>query len=271
MNIQDKLRLFYDNPVISCHEHVWAKGEAKELDIAGLENTIQIMETLHVERIVVSLPYTVNAPCPPEVFRHHNNLVAEAIKRYPDKLHGMVYVDPAFEKEALYEVDRCVQELGFRGGVKLYHQQLMNDPKQYPLIEKCIELDIPMTMHCAHLMDPETKARQPRCSDGAHMADAARRYPEATFVMAHIGGGGDWKYSIKAIKDTPNVLTDTGGSIHDTNMIEEAVELLGAERILFATDGGWSSTVGKILGAEIPEGDKITILSGNRFRKFLER
>jgi len=89
--------------------------------------------------------------------------------------------------------------------------------------------------------------------------------------MAHIGGGGDWQWAIKAIADTPNVFADIGGSVHDRPLIEESVRYLGADRLLFATDGAWSSGVSKILGADISDEDKKTILSGRAFNKYLER
>jgi len=269
VKIEEKLKLFHENPVISWHEHIWSR-DGVTFDVEHLENTIQTMETLGVDKAVISLPYTAGL-CKPEVFTHYNNLVAEAVKRYPDKLYGMCYVDPGFTKEALYEIERCTKELGFPGGVKLYHQYTMDDPVQYALVEKCIELDIPITMHSCKLMDPEKKRVQPKASNGVHMANIARLYPEATFVMAHIGGGGDWRWCIRAIKDTPNVFTDVGGSVHDRPMIEEVVSLLGADRILFASDGGWSSAVGKVLGAEISEEEKKTILACGAFSRFLER
>ena len=119
-------------------------------------------------------------------------------------------------------------------------------------------------------MDPATRARQPRISDGVQMANIAKRYPEATFIMGHIGGGGDWQWSLKAIADTPNVFADTGGSVMDRAQIEEAVGYIGADRIIFATDGTWAAGTAKILGADISDAEKKTILNGTAFRRFLK-
>ena len=88
--------------------------------------------------------------------------------------------------------------------------------------------------------------------------------------MAHIGGGGDWQWSVKAIADRPNVFADIGGSIYDRNLLEEAHRYIGPDRLLFGTDGMYSSCVGKILGAQIPEADKKKILSGAVFEHFLK-
>ena len=61
------------------------------------------------------------------------------------------------------------------------------------------------------------------------------------------------------------------GSAYDCPQMEEAVQMLGADRILFATDCSIVSCVGKILGADISEDDKKTILEGTAFLRFLER
>ncbi len=54
--------------------------------------------------------------------------------------------------------------------------------------------------------------------------------------MAHITGGGDWDWSLKAIQDYPNVYTDMSGSVIDARVIEKTVAMLGANRVLFGTD-----------------------------------
>ena len=61
------------------------------------------------------------------------------------------------------------------------------------------------------------------------------------------------------------------GSAYDAPQIEYAVDMLGADRILFATDGSMVSCVGKILGADIRDADKKTILEGTAFLKYFEK
>ena len=270
MDIQSKMKLFHDNPVVSWHEHVCGLSDNGKFNAAYTDNFIEVMDTLGIDKVVSSLPIASDKHCPPEKFISANNMTYEAIKRYPDRIYGMAFINPGYHDAMLDEIDRCVNEFGFVG-VKLYHHYRMDDPAQYALVEKCIDLDIPILMHSAHATDPATKMRQPRLSDGEHMANIARRYPEATFLMGHIGGGGDWKWSVKAIVDCPNVYADMGGSVYDRPLIEESVALLGADRILFATDGPFCSSVAKILGADISEEDKKTILAGGAFNRFLER
>lgn len=275
MNIREKMQLFHQNPVVSWHEHVSGimkdrGAEGDRLDVEACDAQMEVVDFLGIDKIVVSKPIPMDRHAPPEKWRRVNDLVYEAVQRYPGRIYGMAFVNPGYCDAMRDEIDRCVNELGFVG-VKLYHHYFMDDPAQYALVEKCIDHDIPILMHSAHLTDPLTQRRQPRCTDGVHMANIARRYPEATFIMGHIGGGGDWKWSVKAIADCSNVFADIGGSIHDRPLVEESVRYLGADRMLFATDGMWSSSVSKILDAEISEEEKKTILAGRAFTRFLDK
>lgn len=264
MQIQEQLKIFHENPVISWHEHIfWGEFQPEKV-----EKAVEVMALYGVDKVVTSIP-VLKARCSVEECVEANDRMYQAMQMYPDKLYGEAFVDPGNGEAALREIERCA-DLGF-SGVKLYYQYQMDDPVQFPVIEKCIDLGLFILMHSAKFTYAALYEKQPYVSDGVHMANAARRYPEATFLMAHIGGGGDWKWSVKAIQDTPNVIADIGGSVHDRPMIEETVEILGADRMVFATDGSWSSSISKILGAEISEEEKKTILAGKRLQRFLDR
>ncbi len=269
MNIKEKLKLMYDNPVVAWHEHFWSTGDFKTLNTVSGDEMMRMFDLLGIDKVVTSLPVNTIKRCEPEVFVSANNVTYEAVKRFPGRVYGMAYAHPGFAKEACAEIERCVKELGFVG-VKLYYDYFMDDPVYAPIIEKCIELDIPILQHSMHVMDAPNKVRQPLVTDGVHMANAAKRYPEATFVMGHFTVA-EWQYSLNAIVDCPNVYTDMSGSVYDRPQLETAVEMLGADRIIFGTDNSASACVGKILGARISEEDKKTILSGRAFSRFLER
>lgn len=270
MDIREKMKLMLDNPVVGWHEHVWFKSKDDlSLDIDGTERYLDAASQMGIDRSVVSLPVTDPKRCSAELFRAANDVVYDAMKRYPGRCYGMAYVHAGHIREALAEIDRCVQDLGMVG-IKLYYDYFMDDPVQDPIIEKCIDLDIPIMMHSMRCMDPGNHIRQSLCSTGVHMANAARRYPEATFQMGHFTIT-DWQYQLKAIAPYTNIYTDMSGSAYDSPQMEEAVEMLGANRILFATDGSVVACAGKILGANISEEDKKTILAGNAFERFIDK
>jgi predicted TIM-barrel fold metal-dependent hydrolase len=153
-------------------------------------------------------------------------------------------------------------------GVKLYNDYKCTEPVVFPLVETAIELKIPILHHAGHtswLPSP-----QPRISDGGDLAELARRYPEAMLICAHICGGGDWEWTVKALRNAPTVYLDTSGSVIDEGTVEMATRVLGADRLLFACDMSMTASVGRIRGAAISAQDRAKILSGN-MRKILSR
>jgi len=263
---EEKLKLLKNNKVINWHEHVWP-GKDGKLDEEQCDRLVESASRTNMDILVCSTP--ISGPgATPEKIRVSNDILYQAMKHYPKVIKGMVYVNPGYMKEALEEIDRCINELGMIG-VKLYNQYFISDPVVRPIIEKCIELDIPILEHAGKLnYQPEG---QPFISDGTHFAKVSKVYPEAVIVEAHIGGGGDWQWSLKAIADCPNIFTDTSGSVYDEGIIEEVVRTMGADRVLFGTDGSFSPGLGKILGASINEENKIKILNNPRFARYLER
>ena len=264
--LENSMRLFRENPVINWHEHIWESAPGV-LNEATLQDLLFSGERTFTDTFLISTPVTGDPFCPPERFRAANDVVLGAVKRYPERLRGMCFINPGFTKEALEEIERC-RANGFVG-VKMYHQYRMDDPVQFPVIEKCIELDMPILMHAGKLnFEPES---QPRISHGEYFANVARRYPEASLIMAHITGGGDWHWQLKAIEQYPSIVLDISGSVIDSPVIEECAARIGAERMLYGTDGSTAAGVGKILGAAISEEEKKTILAGTAYRRFLEK
>lgn len=268
MRIEEQMKLFFDNPVISWHEHVWQK-EPGVLDEYHCDKFVEGSKKLGFDKIVCSIPLPADPKVPPEDFICANNVAKIAMDRHPGFIEGMAFVNPGYFREASAEVRRCVEDLGMRG-VKLYHHYFIDEPVLFPLVETCIDLDVPILMHAGKACNAKMHAEQPRLSGGVEFASIAKRYPEATFLQGHIGGGGDWQWHLNVLEDVPNVYLDISGSVYDSPMIEHCVKQLGAERLLFATDESLFSSVGKILGANISEQDKKTILEGTAFKKFLK-
>jgi predicted TIM-barrel fold metal-dependent hydrolase len=262
----DKLKIFKENKVVNWHEHVWADAKGN-LNVADADRLVEGAKKAGFDVLVCSLPVTRGNPAP-EMCKRYNDLVYEAMNRYPGIIQGMCYVNPGYAKEAVKEIDRCINELGMIG-VKLYNQYYLSDPAVHSVIEKCIELDIPILEH-AGKMHPRSED-QPFISDGTHFAMAAEKFPEALFIYAHIGGGGDYHWSLKAIADYPNIFLDISGSIYVEDIIEETVRKIGVERVMFGTDGSFSSSMGKLLGCKLSEAEKIAILNNKTMERYLER
>lgn len=83
-------------------------------------------------------------------FRIANADVAEFCAAQGPRFIGFAGVDPHKGMTALRELEHAVRELGLRGlnlqGFE--HRLAIDDPRMYPLYAKCIELDIPLNLHC---------------------------------------------------------------------------------------------------------------------------
>lgn len=267
--ISKKLELFKNNSVINWHEHVWMKKDETGKNVLNMEELhglIQGADDNYMDTLICSLPIT-RGIATPEMCREANNFVYDAMQLYPGRILGMCYVDPGFGKEALDEIDRCVNELGMIG-LKLYNQYTLDDPVQRPVLAKCAELNIPILIHAGYSI--QCFPTQPNMSHSEQIARAAKAFPELTILMAHVTGGGDWLWQLRGIADCPNVLTDISGSVVDLGAVEETVRYLGADRVVFGTDGSIGGGVAKTLGAQISDQDKIKILAGAGLRRFLK-
>jgi predicted TIM-barrel fold metal-dependent hydrolase len=130
-----------------------------------------------------------------------------------------------------------------------------------PILELAGKLRVPVLQHAGHTS--WLPAPQPNISDAGHIAEAARRYPETMLICAHVCGGGDWEWSIKALREAPTAFLDTSGSVADEGTVEMAVRVLGASRVLFGTDLSMTAGVGRLRGAQIDEASRRKVLGEN--------
>lgn len=237
---------------------------------SDLGRQIDLADRLGISKMQISRPVTNfsgTEPEGPEEVRKNNDVVLRAMKAYPDRFIGYFTLNPVYRKESMEELKRCVDQgmVGYKG----YTQVKINDPLYYPIIEKLTDLKMIVFMHAfcqlgmgGYRMKYDI-GRFPGTTLPEDMVEAARRYPDTIFHFAHIGGGGDWEYQCKSLKNSPNVYVDTAGSNNEENMIDFAIEQLGEHRLFFGTDGCYHANVGKILASNATEARKKKIFFDN--------
>lgn len=237
---------------------------------SDLQKQIELADRLGIGKMQISKPVTNfsgREPEGPQQVRESNDVVLRAMKAFPDRFIGSFTLNPAYPKESLEELKRCVDQ--GMSGYKGYTQVKVNDPLYYPIIEKLTDLKMIVFMHgfCQIGMGGYRMkydiGRFPNTTIPEDMVDAARRYPEAIFHFAHIGGGGDWEYECKSFRDYPNIYVDTSGSNNEENMVDFAIRQLGEDRILFGTDSCYEANVAKILASDATEEQKKKIFFEN--------
>jgi predicted TIM-barrel fold metal-dependent hydrolase len=241
---------------IDSHAHVFFTEDSPDTQI-------EFADRLGIEKLVISRPMAPGGAGKPEEFIKCNNLVLEAVKRYPDRFIGQPTINPTYPKESMEELKRC-KDLGMVG-LKLYNHVKLNDPLFYPVIEKFIDWKMIILMHVGiGKSRVEFDSREPEnVTIPEYFIDVSKRYPEAMFQLAHLGGGIDWLNACKAVKDLPNVFVDASGSNNAGGMFDFAMEYIGEDRLFFGCDNSFFQGVGTVLSANLTERQRQKIFFEN--------
>ncbi len=117
------------------------------------EQRLRQMDDCGVDVQVLSLTTPGAQPFEPsearEIARTANNLLAEAVKRYPDRFDAFATLptpDPAASAD---ELDRCVSEFGFKGALlsPRTRDRSLDQPEYLPLLERAARLKVPLQLH----------------------------------------------------------------------------------------------------------------------------
>ncbi|MDT7723756.1 MAG: uncharacterized protein QOI21_332 [Actinomycetota bacterium] len=179
------------------------------------------------------------------------------------RLYGFARVHPWYD-EAPALLEHALDELGFRG-VKLHGVSTLAHPGEEPvlrLLRIAAERSAPVMFHSGD--DPFTTPLE--------LADAARAVPEATIVLAHIGGYAHTEDAIAVAEALPNVYLDTS-AMPFPRAIGDAVRRIGADRVLFASDAPGCPApleLAKVRLAGLTDEQLKLVLGGNALR-LLER
>ena len=114
-----------------------------------------------------------------------NELVAEAMRRAPNRIIGFGYVNPLEGEAALLELEHIALELGLKG-LKLYPLEgfYPNDERVvFPVYEKCVELGIRnIAFHMGRAAMPNLRLRY---AHPIYLDDVAECFPELNIICFH--------------------------------------------------------------------------------------
>jgi predicted TIM-barrel fold metal-dependent hydrolase len=176
------------------------------------------------------------------------------MKKYPERLIGFCRVDPRMGKMAIKEVERSVLTLGLRG-LKLHpimevftidHEAILE------VIQHAADLNIPILIH-----------------SGSSSYDSAVRFSKLAEKVRNtaiiIGHFSSYPENVRVAKKHDNLYLETSGAVCPSQ-IADAVETIGAERILFGSDWPYLNIkfeMVKIEMADISKRDKELIFGRN--------
>ncbi|HET7038567.1 MAG TPA: amidohydrolase family protein [Gemmatimonadales bacterium] len=223
--------------LIDVHAHFHTersiRGDWRRINHRRLEAGRQIGITAHVASIPGS--YGTRSPLyfpSPEDVRHGNDALAGLCAEHRGLVFGYCVVNPNYPDQAVHEIETRVAA-GFIG-IKLLASRRADDPLLDRIAEAAARHGVPILHHIWQHRRHEWPGQE--ASDAAELATLAARHPGARFILAHLGGGGDWQHSLRVLRGVPNVWVDLSGSGLDTGMVEAALESVGVGRLLWGAD-----------------------------------
>jgi len=225
-----------------------------------MEVLVRCMDRLGIERLLLSQGYSAQLHPTPAQFREENDRVLRAVKAFPERAYGSVYLSPAYLDFSLQEFDRCVRDGPMVAIGEIEADRPANVAEMDPIAERALALQVPILQH----EWLKAGGNDPGESTPFDVVELARRHPQLQIVCAHTGG--DWERGIRAIRSTPNVSAGMAGFDPTSGAMEMAVRELGAERVIYGSDVGgrsFASQLAKVTGAEVPDSAKELILGGN--------
>jgi uncharacterized protein len=239
-------------PLIDVHAHFYHEGAGRsdwaDLNAARFRAGNRIGISYHVASVLGSYGFSSPTyfPSPADVTAG-NEAMLEIASREHSRVRMYATVNPNYSDHALNEIDRCAS----RGaaGVKLLASRRADDALLDPIAELAGERGLPVLHHIWQHRRREWQSQE--ISDGADLARLATRHPSTKFILAHIGGGGDYAHTFPAVVDTPNVFPDLSGSGVDRGMLDDAIAVLGSSRLLWACDLTMETGLAKLRALEL--------------------
>ena len=254
-------------PLIDVHAHFHSnrssRGDWAELNASRLRAGATMGVTAHVASILGTWGARSPTYFPsPEDVTHANTYMAELADQHPGLIHAYCAVNPNYTEHALDELVRCFEQGMI--GVKLAASRRADDPLLDPIAEFAAEHDAPVLHHIWQHRRREWPGQE--ASDAAELLTLAVRHPKTKFLLAHLGGGGDWAHTLRVVRATENIWVDLSGSGVDTGMLEGVLEAVGVRRVVWGCDVTMDTGLAKLRYLEstgLDAGDMAAIRWGN--------
>ncbi|MPN16124.1 hypothetical protein SDC9_163462 [bioreactor metagenome] len=176
----------------------------------------------------------------PGLVRMHNDYMADAFRRHPDRLAGFASINPKLGAEAaVAEIQRCVS-LGFKGIGELGpggNGYDFSDPDFLTVLACAQHYSLPVCIHCGEPVGHLYAGKD--TTPLAPLPDVAARFPALKLILAHMGGGMPfYAMNPKMGPVMKNVYYDTAANplLYGIRSIKAVMDMAGADRLLYGSD-----------------------------------
>lgn len=274
-------------------------GRIAQMDVDGIDVAVLSITSPGVQ--------VFDAVTATRLAKDANDVLAEAVRTNPTRLAGLAAVAPQYPTGAAQELERAIQNLGMKGFLINSHTmgEYLDDRKFWPIFEAAQALDVPLYLHPR---EPAPSMVEPFLDYGLYFAGfgfavetslhAMRlimcglfdHFPKLKIVLGHMGEGLpfwlqriDNRYllqvkigAVKKLARLPSeyfldnfVITTSG--VMSGAALRLSIEVLGADRIMFAADYPYESVeegVKFLDTVDITNEQREKIFSGNAARIF---
>jgi hypothetical protein len=206
-------------------------GEQVPDEEVSIDITIAAMDHAGVELGLLSAWHA------PEGFLISNDEVADWVAGQPNRFAGLAAVNLNESMEAVRELRRCVDGLGFKGlrVVPWLWDAPPTDRRYYPLYATCVELGVPFCTQVGHTgpLRPSESGRPIPYID-----QVALDFPELVIVGGHIGY--PWTEEMIAVaRKHENVYIDTSAYVarrYPSELVRYMQSQGGRRKVLFGSN-----------------------------------
>jgi uncharacterized protein len=239
-------------PLIDVHAHFYhqrsPRGDWAAVNLARLRAGERIGIRWHVASVLGSWGHMSPTYFPsPDDVTFGNDVMLAISHALPDRVRAYATVNPNFPGHALDEIARCVDAGAI--GVKLAASRRADDALLDDVAALAGERGLPILHHIWQWRRRDWPMQE--ASDGEELGRLAERHPGTRFILAHIGGGGDYMHTNHAVRELPNVYLDLSGSGVDRGMLDAALDAVGPGRLLWACDVTIETGLAKLRALEV--------------------
>jgi uncharacterized protein len=118
-------------------------GRIAEMDAAGIDVQVLSLNAPGLEQLEAAEAVAMA--------RTENDYLADAVRRHPARFAGFAVLPTPAPDAAAKELERTVQEYGFKGAIIFGHirGRYLDDPSFRPILEQATALDVPIYLHPA--------------------------------------------------------------------------------------------------------------------------
>jgi len=239
--------------------------------------------------------------------RRSNDVLVDAIAKHPTRFAGLAAIAPQDPSTAVAELTRVAKLPGIKGFIinSHTHGEYLDLPKYWPILEAAEALGLPLYLHPR---EPSPAMLAPfadyglffagwgfAAETGLHamriiMCGVLDRFPKLRIILGHMGEGIpfwlqriDNRYQLQvrlgAVRKMPRLPSEyflenfviTTSGVCSAPALKLSIEVLGAERILFAADYPYESVeeaVAFMDGVDVSENIRSQIYCENASRVF---